>query len=128
MALAVLAALMLAGLGVVVWNWVGDYLQYQRIVVAITHPGQRPTYSIEEFLQYRQAVALNEAAERLLEIQATAQEVRAALGEPRDVVVRPGEISWFYSEGNFRGYRLATIVIVFDSKTYRVQDIGHIKH
>jgi hypothetical protein len=126
--LGVLAALAQGGAGVVVWDWVGDYLQYRRLVVAITHPGQKPTHSLEEFLRYRQAIAFYDAAEHLRDVNATAQEVRDALGEPRDVLKRPERNSWFYSGVVFQGHRQPTIIVIFDPKTYRVQDIGYIRH
>jgi hypothetical protein len=125
-ALVVLAAVLLGAAGVVAWDWVADYRLYREIVESLALPGQEPTSSLEEFLRYRRALVFSETAERLAERNATAEEVRAALGEPDHVTLHEthGLVSWFYSGPVFRGRRSETIVVGIDVESSRVTSVG----
>ena len=129
-ALAVLTAVLLGAAGVVAWDWIADYQLYRQIVTSLALPGQEPTSSLEEFLRYRRALVFSKTAERLAERNATAEEVRAALGEPDHTTLREthGLVSWFYSGPVFRGRRSETIVVDIDTKTSRATSVGYIHH
>lgn len=127
-AFAVLAAALLGAAGMVAWDWIADYRLYRQIVSSLALPGQEPTSSFEEFLRYRRALVFSETAERLAERNATAEEVRAALGEPDHVQETPGEVGWFYQGPVFRGHRSETIVVDIDVETSRVTSVSYIHH
>lgn len=125
--LAVLAALTLGAAGVVAWHWVADYRSYRQFVHSPARPAG-PETSLEEFLLYRRTVALYDAAERLAKTNATAEEVRAVLGEPDQVQETQGEVGWFYRGPVFRGHRSETIVVDIDVETSRVTSVSYIHH
>ena len=110
----------------VAWDWVTDYRLYRRAVASLAPPGQKPAGSLEEFLRVRRALAFYDIAERLAERNATAEEVRAALGEPDLVQETPGEVGWFYRGPVFWDKRQPTIVMDIDVETPRVTRISYI--
>lgn len=128
--LLVLAAVALGVVGILVWGWASDYRFYRSYAESVALPGEEPTGSLEEFLRFRRALSFADAAERLEEMKATAEVVRATLGEPDHihVVARNDLVSWFYSGPVFRGRRSETIVMSIDLKTSRVTSLGYIVH
>lgn len=126
-ALAVLAAALLGAAGVAAWGWVADYRSYRQFVSSPAQLGG-PETSLEEFLLYRRTVAFYDAAERLAERNATAEDFRAALGEPDHVQETPDEVGWFYRGPVFRGHRSETIVVDIDVETSRVTSVSYIHH
>jgi hypothetical protein len=126
-ALVVIAALLLATGGVLVWSWSSDYRSYRRAIASLDYPGQYDRGSFEEFLSYRRGIAFYDAADRL-EVGDSMNEVRAVLGEPDRVEQMDGEESWFYSGPVFRERRQPTIVVDIDRKTSRVVALGVINH
>lgn len=125
---SVVLAVLAAGLLVVAWDWIADYRLYRRGVESLALPGQEPTSSFEEFLRYRRAIKFSETAGRLAERNATAEEVRAALGEPDQVEEIDGHHAWFYQGPVFRGRRSGTIVVDIDTKTSRATSVGYHHH
>lgn len=128
--LFLLAAVVLGLFGAVAWHWIDDYRLYRRGIESLALPGQEPKGSIEEFLRYRRALDFYDAAERLAERNATAEEVRKVLGEPDHVSrhERYGLASWFYPGTVFRERRQPTLVVGIDLETSRVTSVQHIVH
>ncbi|MEM7483497.1 MAG: hypothetical protein AAF481_20245 [Acidobacteriota bacterium] len=127
-AVTVLAAVLLGAAGVVAWDWVADYRLYRRAVASLALPGQEPAGSLGEFLRVRRALAFYDAAERLAERNATAEEVRAALGEPDQVEEIDGHHAWFYQGPVFWEKRQPTIVMDIDLETSQVTSVGYHHH
>ena len=95
-------SLMVALIGVGAWRFIDDRAQRQRIK------------------------DLGNAIERLVEISATAAEVKNLLGEPEHILETPEGVTWFYSGPIYRGRRQKTIVVRVDTESDRVDSVGFI--